>query len=574
MKKTLLYIFLGWLILFGSLSMTQTVYADELDDLNSEISKLTSDLEASKKATQPLEEDLNRLRAQIASIRSQITLIEKDITRKETEIARAEKALTKQKKIIDLRIHEHYKNLRKTGSSVIDLFMSSNFSSSLDSVFYQKKAADNDKQTILRIVLYIKNIDDAKEKLDSEKARLAQVKVQVDKQSAFLGEEVGKAKDYQAKLNQQIASLSARQQQILAEKLGSLNLPTSLGFGALSCTDDRKLNPGFSPAFAFFTFGIPHRVGMNQYGALGRAQAGQNVDAILDAYFDNVELKKDYSSDITIQVQGHGGFNIEEYVKRIYEMPASWPSEALKAQAVLARTYALNYTNNGAKEICTTQSCQVFKPEPKGGAWDQAVNDTKGWVLVQGGTPITAWFSSTDGGYTYKSSDVGWSDKPWTKRLQDGTGSYNSFDDLFNKAYDKDSPCFYAAQGWRDQYGKSAWLKSEEVADIANVLLLAKADGGTQKHLSQPDKPNPDGEETWDQAKVKSELKSRGITPFDSVSDISVGADFGIGITNTVTISGNAGSKSFSGQEWKNFFNLRAPANIQIVGGLFKTEKK
>lgn len=574
MKKVLAYLLIIFALSSVSLVLPNSAHADELDYLNSQISKLTNDLEASKNATKPLEEDLNRLRAQITSIRSQITRIESDIATKEKEIVRAEKALTKQKKIIDLRIHEHYKNLRKTATSLIDVFISGNFSSSLETLFYQKKAADNDKQTILRIVLYIKNIDDAKKKLDSEKSRLAQVKVSVDKQSQFLGEEVGKAKNYQAQLNQQIASLSARQQQILAQKLGSLNLPTSLGFGALSCTDDRKLNPGFSPAFAFFTFGIPHRIGMNQYGALGRAQAGQNVEAILDAYFDNVELKKDYSSDITIQVQGHGGFNIEEYVKRIYEMPASWPSEALKAQAVLARTYALNYTNNGAKEICTTQSCQVFKPEPKGGAWDQAVNDTKGWVLVQGGTPITAWFSSTDGGYTYKSSDVGWSDKSWTKRLQDGTGSYNSFDDLFNKAYDKDSPCFYAAQGWRDQYGKSAWLKSEEVADIANVLLLAKADGGTQKHLSQPDKPNPDGEETWDATKVKSELKNRGITPFDSVSDVSVGADFGTGITNSVTISGNAGSKTFNGSEWKNFFNLRAPANIQIVGGLFKTEKK
>jgi len=574
MKKNLAYLLIISVLLGMSLVRPHFAQADELDDLNSQISKLTNDLEASKNATKPLEEDLNKLRAQITAIRTQIARIESDIATKEKEIARAEKALTKQKKIIDLRIHEHYKNLRKTATSLIDVFISGNFSNSLESLFYQKKAADNDKQTILRIVLYIKNIDDAKKKLDSEKTRLALVKVNVDKQSQFLGEEVGKAKNYQAQLNQQIASLSARQQQILAQKLGSLNLPTSLGFGALSCTDDRKLNPGFSPAFAFFTFGIPHRIGMNQYGALGRAQAGQNVEAILDAYFDNVELKKDYSSDITIQVQGHGGFNIEEYVKRIYEMPSSWPSEALKAQAVLARTYALNYTNNGSKEICTTQSCQVFKPEPKGGAWDQAVNDTKGWVLVQGGTPITAWFSSTDGGYTYKSSDVGWSDKSWTKRLQDGTGSYNSFDDLFNKAYDKDSPCFYAAQGWRDQYGKSAWLKSEEVADIANILLLAKADGGTQKHLSQPDKPNPDGEETWDATKVKSELKSRGITPFDSVSDVSVGADFGTGITNSVTISGNAGSKTFNGSEWKNFFNLRAPANIQIVGGLFKTEKK
>lgn len=313
---------------------------------------------------------------------------------------------------------------------------------------------------------------------------------------------------------------------------------------------------------------------MNQYGALGRAKAGQNVDQILDAYFDNVELKKDYSTDITINVQGYGAFNIEEYTKRIYEMPASWPSEALKAQAVLARTYALNYTNNGQKEICTTQSCQVFKPEPKGGAWDQAVNDTKGWVLVQGGAPITAWFSSTDGGYTYMSSDVGWSSRSWTKRLQDGSGPYNSFSDLNNNAYDKESPCFYAAQGYRKEYGNSAWLKSEEVADITNVLMLAKADSSTQQHLSQIDKSNPDGTDTWDAGRVREELKKRGMNPFSSVSGVSIGADFGIGKVNSVSISGDGGSQTFSGQEWKDFFNLRAPANIQIVGALFNVERK
>ncbi len=551
-----------------------SVRADELDDINNELNKLKSDLQASQNATKPLEQDLTKIQKQIAGIRNRIAFIEKDIARKQQQVDKAEQVLVKQKEIIDTRINAHYKNIKKAEASLLDLVVTTNLSASLQNFFYQKKAADNDKQAVLRTVLYIKNVDDLKEKLDKEKKGLAAAKVEVDKQSAFLAGEVGKAKKYQGELTSKIAQISARQQQLLAQKLGSLNLPTTLGFGALSCTDDRKLNPGFGNAFAFFTYGIPHRIGMNQYGALGRAQANQNVDTILDAYFDNVELKKDYDTGITINVQGHGPFNIEDYVKRIYEMPASWPLEALKAQAVLARTYALNYTNNGQKEICTTQSCQVFKPEPKGGAWEQAVNDTKGWVLVQGGTPITAWYSSTDGGYTYMSSDVGWSSRSWTKRLQDGSGPYNSFSDLNNNAFDKQSPCFYAAQGYRKEYGNSAWLKSEEVADIANVLMLAKADGGTQSHLSQVDKSNPDGTDTWDASKVRQELQSRNITPFSSVSNVSISADFGIGKVTTVSISGDAGSQSFSGSEWKDYFNLRAPANIQIVGALFNIERK
>jgi peptidoglycan hydrolase-like amidase len=84
---------------------------------------------------------------------------------------------------------------------------------------------------------------------------------------------------------------------------------------------------------------------MSQYGAYGRAKEGQNVDDILHAYYGNIEIKKDYSTDININVQGQGSYNIEEYVKRIYEMPAGWADkggmEALKAQAVAARSYAL-----------------------------------------------------------------------------------------------------------------------------------------------------------------------------------------------------------------------------------------
>jgi len=102
------------------------------------------------------------------------------------------------------------------------------------------------------------------------------------------------------------------------------------------------------------------------------------------------------------------------------------------------------------------------------------------------------------------------------------------------------------------------------------VLMLAKKDSSTQSHLSQIDKPNPDGTDTWDASRVKTELQSRGGNPIDSISSISVNADFGVGKTTNITINGQA----FSANEFVDYFNLRAPANIQIVGPLFNIERK
>jgi len=235
----------------------------------------------------------------------------------------------------------------------------------------------------------------------------------------------------------------------------------------------------------------------------------------------------------------------------------------------------LAVTNNGASSICPSQSCQVVKQELNSQAWIDAVNATAGQVLTNGGSPIQAWFSSTAGGYTFGSGDVwGGGNKPWTRNSQDATGGINSFADLNNNAYDKSSPWFYCDWGGRSAYSGTAWLKPEELADIVNVLMLAQTDSSTQKHLSQIDKPNPDGVDTWDSAHVKQELQNRSITPFNSISSGSVDADFGSGRTTTIRLSGDAGDKSFNGNDFKNYFNLRAPSNINIVGPLYNIEIK
>ncbi|HVZ58346.1 MAG TPA: SpoIID/LytB domain-containing protein [Patescibacteria group bacterium] len=264
---------------------------------------------------------------------------------------------------------------------------------------------------------------------------------------------------------------------------------------------------------------------------------------------------------------------MEDYVKHIYEIPSSWPSEALKAQAIAARTYALRIqADKGYVE--PNQSDQVVKRELNADSWIQAVNDTAGQILTYNGSPIQAWFSSTAGGYTWSAGSVWGSDKPWTKNGLDASGSVNSFADLNSNAYDKDSPWFYCDWGGRSQYSGTAWLKPDELADIANVILLARKDSGTNDHLYQTDKPNPKGTDTWDANRVKQELKNRGGSPYNTISGGSVSVDFGAGKTNSITLNGDAGSTTFDGSEFKNFFNLRAPANINIVGPLYNIEQK
>jgi len=102
---------------------------------------------------------------------------------------------------------------------------------------------------------------------------------------------------------------------------------------------------------------------------------------------------------------------LQDYVKGIAEVPSSWPAEALKAQAIAARTFALNakaspspspWRADGA-DICNTDSCQVYaglakELGPEGGAWAAAVDETNGQVLLSNGRPIFAQYSDSNGG--------------------------------------------------------------------------------------------------------------------------------------------------------------------------------
>lgn len=122
--------------------------------------------------------------------------------------------------------------------------------------------------------------------------------------------------------------------------------------------------------------------------------------------------------------------SLEDYIEGVVlaEMPASYNEEALKAQAVAARTYAVNKMRSRVHEggaLCADFSCcqAYIAPENYTGGEDnlskvkKAVSETKGVIMTYDGEPITAVFHSMSAGKTAAASDVWGSDVPYLKSV-------------------------------------------------------------------------------------------------------------------------------------------------------------
>lgn len=143
-------------------------------------------------------------------------------------------------------------------------------------------------------------------------------------------------------------------------------------------------------------------------------------------------LTDEPSMDVTV-TRGDGGEEevvpVDEYLVGVVaaEMPANFEIEALKAQAVAARTYILKETQEkgGLSEITDSVNHQVYKNNDELKVqWGEdyqanlskiqsAVEDTKGEVITYNGDPITALFFSTSNGITENSGDYYANDLPY-----------------------------------------------------------------------------------------------------------------------------------------------------------------
>ena len=105
------------------------------------------------------------------------------------------------------------------------------------------------------------------------------------------------------------------------------------------------------------------------------------------------------------------------------EMPSSWNKEAIKAQAVAARSYALTrrdmkvHAENGY-ELCDGTNCQVYIGySNESASAREAVDETKGELAYYNGVPINAVFFSSSGGSTDDSENVWNNTIPYLKAV-------------------------------------------------------------------------------------------------------------------------------------------------------------
>lgn len=191
--------------------------------------------------------------------------------------------------------------------------------------------------------------------------------------------------------------------------------------------------------------------------------------------------------------------NLEEYLYGVIplEMAPSWPMEALKAQAVAARTFAVYNINKWAKygfDLTANSSDQVY------GGYDcesprtnQAVELTRGEIIYYKDKPVLAFFHSNSGGFTEDFKDWYTQELPYLKSKKD--------------------------------------LFSEEVADV------------WEKNFSFEELGNY--------------LKTMGFDPGD-ITDFIISERSSTGRVKKVIIKGTKGEKSFSSNEIRNLLSLKS----------------
>ncbi len=576
-----------FLLLIAVSAVVLPVFAGDYSELQDEKSAKEDELAQVEDETGSLNQQISGYSNQIGQINNQLSSNSYLLAQKRDEIAKLEEEkdsredqYAQKEEVRAKLIRDLYK--RGQADPLTILFSSDGFSEFTQKLMIFevtikeiKKQAEELSKEIIELKGRIETEEQAKARLEQEITRLNREQEVLAIRKQRTAERINELQMYKNELLNEISSLSSRMQELIREKLSATAEFTSVG--------DREPaiqslpEPPFSPAYAVFSRGYPHRVGMNQYGAYGRSKAGQSYKDILKAYYKDVDIV-DYNCPDTITIySGSGTEEIDfegNYLKGIAEMPSYWGSdggmEALKAQAIAARTYALAATGNGSSPICTTQRCQVYlasKVDNDAAAnWHKAVEETEGKVITHGGSPIKAWYSSTAGGFTRLPTDfdVKWNSSPsYTKRMKDYDGDGNAYDG----SEWGDSPWFYKA--WFDSsYDEHPWLTEEEMQDLLNATLLPES---YDEHLSQEDPvPGVSTDEGWSKDDVKEALEDEGIDPVGEITEIKL-ADSEDGYTENIFVASEnyPDGEVLDGKRFRKIFVMRSRGYLALWSSLY-----
>ena len=146
-----------------------------------------------------------------------------------------------------------------------------------------------------------------------------------------------------------------------------------------------------------------------QSGQSEPEEAGALVPAKLEKGADGVPVLRVYD----VKAEKTESLSVEDYLPAVLagEMAGDWPLEALKAQAILARTFVLQFVSQkksmyeGADISTDIKEAQAYNADAVNERIRQAVEETRGLVLNAGGELPYAWFHAHSGGLTARAKE-------------------------------------------------------------------------------------------------------------------------------------------------------------------------
>lgn len=185
------------------------------------------------------------------------------------------------------------------------------------------------------------------------------------------------------------------------------------------------------------------------------------------------------------QIQVSNVLDIEDYLKGVVpsEMPASWPKEALKAQAIAARSYAAN-----SMKLSDTAASQVYGGySAEDSRANTAIKETEGMTVKYNGNTIQTFFFSTSGGRTANVSDVWNSSQSTFPYLVSVDDPYENVVCLNNTScsypYSKSSFANWTETFTADQLLKSFGI-TDTTAKITDLVLGGIGQNGEVKSVT------------------------------------------------------------------------------------------
>ncbi len=161
---------------------------------------------------------------------------------------------------------------------------------------------------------------------------------------------------------------------------------------------------------------------------------------------------------------------LEDYVKSVVmaELDRGWEYEALKVQAVLARTYAVNHiikNRDAIYHITSSTLHQVYKNAKVSDMIASAVEETTGEILTYKGSPIEAYYHSTCGGKTEHAEEVFNGPYPYLRSVKNDCTL---------------SPMYY----WERKFSYNELAKALNLPKITDINLFSRTVTGRMDIIS------------------------------------------------------------------------------------------